>query len=78
MRQFKRGLLLLIILLFATACAHTNNGGTPPSNLDPGAFYKFWVRPIDGNGQPGPWSNESTTEIPSALVNPVGYKKIGL
>ena len=34
MKQFKRGLLLLLILVFATACAHTNSGTMTSSNLD--------------------------------------------
>jgi polar amino acid transport system substrate-binding protein len=34
MKQFKRGLLLLLVLVFAAACAHTNSGTMSPSNLD--------------------------------------------
>lgn len=34
MKQFKRGLLLFLVLVFATACAHTNSGTMSPSNLD--------------------------------------------
>ena len=33
MRQFKRGLLLLLVVVFATACAHTNGGSMASSNL---------------------------------------------
>ena len=34
MKQFKLGLLLLLVVVFATACAHTNSGGMASSNLD--------------------------------------------
>jgi len=34
MKLFKRGLLLLLVIVFATACAHTNSGTTTSSNLD--------------------------------------------
>ncbi|MBC2712394.1 MAG: transporter substrate-binding domain-containing protein [Desulfosarcina sp.] len=34
MKQFKRGLLLLLVLVFATACAHTNSGTMTSPNLD--------------------------------------------
>lgn len=34
MKLFKRGLLLLLIIVFATACAHTNSGKMTSSNLD--------------------------------------------
>ena len=34
MKQFKRGLLLLLVVVFATACAHTNSGTMATSNLD--------------------------------------------
>jgi len=34
MKQVKRGLMLLLVLAFATACAHTNSGSMSSSNLD--------------------------------------------
>lgn len=34
MKQFKRGLLLLLVLVFATACANTKSGTMTSSNLD--------------------------------------------
>ena len=34
MKQFNRGMLLLLVLIFATACAHTQNGTMASSNLD--------------------------------------------
>jgi hypothetical protein len=30
---------------------------TPPKPLTAGDTYKWWVRAIDGNGSPGPWSS---------------------
>lgn len=34
MKLFKRGLLLLLVIVFATACAHTNSGSMSSSNLE--------------------------------------------
>jgi ABC-type amino acid transport substrate-binding protein len=34
MNQFKRGLMLLLIVVFATACAHTNSGSMTPTSLE--------------------------------------------
>lgn len=34
MKRFKNDLLLVLVLLFATACAHTNSGTMTTSNLD--------------------------------------------
>ena len=65
MKQFKRGLLLLLVVVFATACAHTNGGGMASSNLD--RIAKSGVLRVGTAANMPPLNMLSKSDVPMGL-----------
>lgn len=65
MKQFKCGLLLLLVVVFATACAHTNGGGMASSNLD--RIAKSGVLRVGTAANMPPLNMLSKSDVPMGL-----------